>query len=251
MLVSYEATPGAVSQIAILLENRSPTATQEVTTKIVELLQNESGRYRPVDPCGPDPNNAVDLSHRATCRKWLSFPDCPDRIELEADTTVTLSLSIDTPSQAQGFYCAAVIISIMPKTRDSVVTARIDYVIPILIEIKDRPGRCQIDLLDVGLRRRGTEPDPFTTVQMVVHNRGRTYNRLEASAWIRPFAEDHRHPAGDEIEVKAISIIPGSQLKLEMKLSHHLPPGRYKVTGRLSIDGGPAVTLEKEVRLPE
>lgn len=251
MLISYEATPGTVSQIAVLLENRSPTATQQVATKIVELLQNESGKYYPQDPCSPDPNDGVDLSHRATCREWLSFSDGPDRIEIEAGATVTLSLSIDTPAQAQGFYCAAAIIAIMPKTQASVITARIDYVIPILIEIKDRPGRRQIDLVDVGLRRQGTEPDALTTVQMVVHNDGRTYNRLKASARIRPFAEDHRHSAGDEIEVKELSIIPGSRLKLETKLPHHLTPGRYRVTGRLSIDGGPAFILEKEVRLTE
>ncbi len=251
MLISYEATPGTVSQIAVLLENRSPTATQQVATKIVELLQNESGKYYPQDPCSPDPNDGVDLSHRATCREWLSFSDGPDRIEIEAGTTVTLSLSIDTPAQAQGFYCAAAIIAVMPKTQDSVITARIDYVIPILIEIKDRPGRRQIDLVDVGLRRQGTEPDALTTVQMVVHNNGRTYNRLQASARIRPFAEDHRHTPGDEIEVKELSIIPGSRLKLETKLPHHLTPGRYRVTGLLSIDGGPAFILEKEVRLTE
>ena len=251
MLISYEATPGTVSQIAVLLENRSPTATQQVATKIVELLQNESGKYYPQDPCSPDPNDGVDLSRRATCREWLSFSDGPDRIEIEAGTTVTLSLSIDTPAQAQGFYCAAAIIAIMPKTQASVITARIDYVIPILIEIKDRPGRRQIDLVDVGLRRQGTEPDALTAVQMVVHNNGRTYNRLQASARIRPFAEDHRHSAGDEIEVKELSIIPGSRLKLETKLPRHLTPGRYRVTGLLSIDGGPAFTLEKEVRLTE
>ena len=252
MLVSYEATPGTVSQIAVLLENRSPTATQRVTTKIVELLQNESGKYHPVDPCSLDPNDTVDLSHRATCRKWLSFSDGPDRIEVEAGATATLSLSIDTPAQAQGFYCAAAIIAVMPKTQDSVITARIDYVIPILIEIKDRPGRRQIDLVDVGLRSGGTGPDDaLTTVQMVIHNSGRTYNRIRASARIRPLAEDRRPSAGDEIEVGALSIIPGSRLKLETELPHHLTPGRYRVTGRLSIDGGPAVTLEKEVRLTE
>ena len=251
MLVSYEATPGTVSQITILLENRSPTATQRVATRIVELLQNESGKYYPQDPCSPDPNVTVDLSHRATCREWLSFSDRPDRIEVEAGATVTLSLSIDTPAQAQGFYCAAAIIAIMPKTQASLITARIDYVIPILIEIKDRPGRRQIDLVDVGLTRLGTESDTRTTVQMVVHNNGRTYNRLKASVRIRPFSEDHRHTPGEEIEIKELSIIPGSRLRLETKLPHHLTPGRYLVTGRLSVDGGPAFTLEKEVRLTE
>ncbi len=246
MLVHHEAIAGKSSEIVLRLENTSSTTALFTTVRIMELIQLENGRYIPVEPNDPNISPCA-----ASCRKWLSPGRDKNRpIEVAPQGKIPICVAVQTPDKAKGFHCAALSITQRPSSPTGLFATKFEYIIPLLITIKDRPGICQVNPAEVGLEyARIEDVNDISNVCLDIHNTGQTYNRIETYARINGYRNGEWTSLVERVDIDQMSIIPGSRLRLKAPLPSLLTPGCYEVIGYLVVDEEPAVMLKKRVRL--
>lgn len=245
MLVYHEAVAGQSTEIVLRLQNTSTSIDQHAIVQFMELIQTDTGRYIPTEPNEPNvPSN------RSSCLRWLSLQNPTNGpFKVPPKNKKLLHLTVNAPPKAEGFYCASVMITQLPDSPSGLIATKIEYVIPILITLKNRPGVCRVDLTKVGLEYAQVDANDVTRIYMDIHNTGQTYNQLKALAQISTYHCGMWIPCVYQLKIDELSIIPGSKLKLKTLLPFLLTPGYYEAIGCLAVDEDPAVMLKKRVHL--
>jgi hypothetical protein len=225
-----------------------PNEVLNISLKVVELDQNPDGSWHIFDPNSNsvDYEEGYDVSKLSSCRSWITLGK--EKVALNPLTEVPVEVTIRIPPHINGFYAAGIIVSMPSMNVNSQVGILLRYLVPVLVEIQDRPLRPQIELQDVGVVNVPPEGEnPATTKLTVsVENKGPTFSRLKPFARIWGFQDGHWRLI-TRAEFNDTGIIPGVALNLEADINRPLPSGRYRVAGAVYVDGRPGRAIEKEV----
>ena len=249
MKIETTARPRVRVEAEIRLENQERTEQHYVTLSTTELTQNEDGSWLPVDPNNMDPNNPIDLSRISSCRSWIRLPPSNEQIRIPTLKTVPIKVEIDVPPGVKGFFCAGIVVSLLPRPDTEGVNLQYDFIVPVFLQIEGTALYHKIQLVDGGIEAAPQTEDASasTLVTLSVENLGATKSRLSLRAQVRAYMDNTTRVIVREQKFPDVDIIPGSRLKLKGDMARTLSAGNYLVTGTLFVDGKRAKAIEKEV----
>jgi len=235
--------PGRIFKTTLDLQSLDPNEAHSIDLSVVELTQWEDGEWRILE----DPNtDDFDTSTLSSCKEWIRFR--PASVDLGPMGAKSVEVFLRVPPGVRGFYTAGILASLKPRPDATDITVLLRFLIPLLTEVQGRPMRHNIKLEDLGMelvKAAGGKP-ATTTISMDISNNGGTYSSLKAFAKVRGFWDGHWREV-TEAEFKGVSIIPGAEFKLRHNIERSLPPGNYKISGVLYVDGRRTKRIEKEL----
>ena len=243
MKMDLAVRPGRIFKTTLDLQSLDPNEAHSIELSVVELTQWEDGEWRILE----DPNtDDFDTSALSSCSEWIRFR--PTSVDLPPMHAQSVEVFLRVPPGIRGFYTAGILATLRPRPDATDITVLLRFLIPILAEVQGRPMRHSIKLEDIGMelvKAVGGNP-ATTTISMDISNNGGTYSHLKAFAKVRGFWDGHWREV-TEAEFKGVSIIPGAEFKLRHNIERSLPPGKYKISGVLYVDGRRAKRIEKEL----
>ena len=243
MRMDLAVRPGRIFKTTLDIQSLDPNEAHSIELSVVELTQWEDGEWRILE----DPNtDDYDTSTLSSCKEWIRFR--PASVDIGPMTAESVEVFLRVPPGIRGFYTAGILASLKPRPDATDITVLLRFLIPILAEVQGRPMRHSIKLEDIGMELvKAVGGKPATTmVSMDISNNGGTYSRLKAFAKVRGFWDGHWREVTDA-EFKGVSIIPGAEFKLKHNIERSLPPGKYRISGVLYVDGRRAKRIEKEL----
>ncbi len=241
MKMDLAVRPGRIFKTTLDLQSLDPNEAHSIDVSVVELTQWEDGEWRIIEP-----NTDFDTSALSSCREWIQFR--PTRVDLTPMGAQSVDVFLRVPPGIRGFYTAGILATLRPRPDATDITVVLRFLIPVLTEVQGRPMRHKIELEDIGMELvESVGGKPTTTVvSMDISNNGGTYSHLRAFAKVRGFWDEHWREVTDS-EFRGVSIIPGAELKIKNNIERSLPPGKYKISGVLYVDGRRAKRIEKEI----
>ena len=243
MRMNLAVRPGRIFKTTLDLQSLDPNEAHSIELSVVELTQWEDGEWRLLE----DPNtDDFDTSTLSSCKEWIRFR--PASVDIGPMDAESVEVFLRVPPGIRGFYTAGILATLKARPDATDITVILRFLIPLLAEVQGRPMRHSIKLEDIGLElveSVGGNP-ATTTISMDISNNGGTYSHLKAFAKVRGFWEGHWREV-TEAEFKGVSIIPGAEFKLRHNIERSLPPGKYKISGVLYVDGRRAKRIEKEL----
>ena len=243
MRMELAVRPGRIFKTSIDLQSLDPNEVHSIGLSVVELTQWEDGEWRILE----DPNtDDFDTSTLSSCSEWISFR--PTSVNIAPYTSQSVDVFLRVPPGVRGFYYAGIIASLRPRPDIDGIALVLRFLVPILVEVQGRPMRHKIELEAIGMESvKAVGGKPATAqVSMDISNNGGTYSRLKAFAKVKGFWDGHWREV-TEAEFRQVSIIPGAKFKLKNDIGRSLPPGKYKLSGVLYVDGRRAKIIEKEL----
>jgi hypothetical protein len=233
--------PGKIFKTTLDLQSLDPNESHSIGLSVVDLTQWEDGEWQIIEP-----NTDFDTSALSSCKEWIQLRTTS--VDLGPMGARSVDVFLRVPPGIRGFYTAGILASLKPRPDATDITVILRFLVPVLAEVQGRPMRHKIELEDIGLELvEGFGGKPATTmVSMNVANNGGTYSHLQAFAKVRGFWDGHWREVTDS-EFKGVSIIPGAKFKLKHNIERSLPPGKYRVSGALYVDGRRAKRIEKEL----
>lgn len=241
-----DVNPLPASTVEIPLEIRNTSGddiTRQIDLRLVKLSQTSQGHWRIIEPGSDEDEQWEDT---ASCYEWVGLGQ--ETVELPPLGVVQVPVTLQVPAQARGVYLAGLLAETQPDPNARGMRVRVRFLVPIVVEIRGRPVRQQIELQGVDMTFRGN-PNPqarTTLASLVVANLGRTYSRLEGKIEVQALWRD-RWRKVMTAEPEPIGIMPGVTLHLTSDLERRLPSGRYKLIGTLYVDGRRLKPLEQEI----
>jgi hypothetical protein len=235
--------PGRIFKTTLDIQSLDPNEAHSIELSVVELTQWEDGEWRILE----DPNtDDFDTSTLSSCKEWIRFR--PASVDLGPMGAKSVEVFLRVPPGIRGFYTAGILATLKARPDATDITVILRFLIPILAEVQGRPMRHNIKLEGIGMelvKAVGGKP-ATTTISMDISNNGGTYSHLKAFAKVRGFWDGHWREV-TEAEFKGVSIIPGVEFKLKHNIERSLPPGKYRISGVLYVDGRRAKRIEKEL----
>ena len=138
MVLSLKAKPGIEIKTEIRLQNLQQTGNEPFilfSMQISDLLQSPDGQWLPVRPLSNGSKNPVHPSNLSSCRSWtqLGFN------LYQTDTTESHDVTINVPEDAQGLYCAALLVTIENPFESTGIITDYEFTVPIMVEVEG-PG---------------------------------------------------------------------------------------------------------------
>lgn len=232
MRMDIAVLPGRVFETALGLQSFDPNEVYMVDVSICELTQWEDGQWRIIEP-----NSDFDTSTLSSCSKWISLGSETVQIPLMGATYVKVSVRV--PRRTRGFYAAGILATVRPRPNlEGNVGIRLQFLVPVLVEVQGRPLRHKIELGDMELELiEARQGNPATThVLMSIDNKGGTRSHLKGFAQVKGFLDGHWRQI-TTAEFRGTRITPGAKLRLRSNLGQSLPSAKYKVSGWLYVDG--------------
>jgi len=245
MKMDLAVRPGRIFKTSLDLQSLDPNEAHSIALSVVELTQWEDGEWRIIEP-NDETNVDFDTSVLSSCKEWIRFR--PTSVDLVPMGAQTVDVFLRVPPGIRGFYTAGILASLKSRPFATDITVLLRFLVPVLAEVQGRPMRHKIELEDIGMELVKAVGDklPTTTISMDISNNGGTYSYLKAFAKVRGFWDGHWREVTDA-EFKGVSIIPGAEFKLKNDIGRSLPPGKYKISGVLYVDGRRAKRIEKEL----
>ena len=241
---------GSSYRTKLIMENRNPGEDYYVQLKIEDLIQTQSGGWDTVDANDPlDLANRIDLSQHKSCKDWLQLRTTSEVIQIQAFTRQPVELDIRIPPGVRGFYCAAIVASLLPRPGQVGVPVTYDFVVPVMITLEGRPLRHDIKMVSAGLEivKAGLNNSASTMVTIGVENAGETYGKIVGVARVIQLLGAKKVPVINEIVFDEVGIIPTSKLKVQQDTRKTLPSGQYRVRAALFVDGMRIRDIEQDV----
>jgi len=241
MKMELAVRPGKIFKTSLDLQSLDPNEIHSIDLSIVELTQYDDGEWQIIEP-----NSDFDISNLSSCSQWIGFR--PASVDLTPMDAKSIDVFLRVPAGVRGFYTAGIIASMRPRPDVGGIAVILRFLIPILVEVQGRPMRHQIELdgIEMELNEAAGGKPATTIVSMDISNNGGTYSRLKTFAKVRGFWDGHWREV-TEAEFKGVSIIPGAKFKLKNNIGRSLPPGKYRLSGVLYVDGRRANRIEKEI----
>ncbi len=250
MKIELAVTPGKLIKSAIEIHSFDPNELYTIDLSVVELSQSEDGAWAVIEPNNlTDPNSpfyGFDVSKLSSCKDWISLST--NNFELPPMGTVPVEFDLRIQRGVRGFFGAAILITTSPMRGVGDVSIVVRFVVPVILEIQNRPARPKVQATDVGLEfHKATGEYPArTAVSMSIENTGGTFSRIKPGVRIWSFSEGHWRVI-TTTEFPETGIIPGAKLKLRTGIHKNLPTGKYKMAGILYVDGRRTPRIEKEI----
>jgi len=241
MRMDLAVRPGRIFKTSLDLQSLDPNEAHSIELSVVELTQYDDGEWQIIEP-----NTDFDTSALSSCKEWIQFR--PASVDLAPMGAHSVEVFIRVPPGIRGFYTAGILATLRARPDATDITVILRFLVPLLAEVQGRPMRHKIELEDIGMELvEGVGGKPATTmVSMDISNNGGTYSHLRAFAKVRGFWDGHWREVTDA-EFKGVGIIPGAKFKLRHNIERSLPPGKYRISGVLYVDGRRAKRIENEL----
>jgi hypothetical protein len=250
MKLELAVTPGKLIKSALDVQSFDPNEVYTMKMSVVELNQSEDGAWAIIEPNDlTDPNSpffGFDISKLSSCSDWISL--IPNNFELPPMGVVPVQVDIKVRRGIQGFFGAGILATTSPMRGAGDVSVVVRFLVPVILEIQDRPIRPKVQATDVGMEfipAIGNNPSR-AMVSMNIENAGGTFSRVKPGVRIWSFADGHWRVI-TTTEFQETGIIPGARLKLQSDVGKNLPKGKYKAAGILYVDGRRTKRIEKEM----
>ncbi|HUT46125.1 MAG TPA: hypothetical protein VMX36_07545 [Sedimentisphaerales bacterium] len=250
MKLELAVTPGKIVKSVLRVKSFDPDEVYTIDMSVVELNQSEDGAWAIIEPNDiTDPNSdffGFDISKLSSCKEWISMR--PNNFQLDPDGVVPVEISLSVRRGVRGFFGAGILATTSPMRGVGDVSIVVRFVVPVILEIQDRPIRPRVQATDVGMEFIPTtgEYEARTMVSMDIENTGGTFSRVRPAVRIWSFSGGHWRVI-TTTEFQETGIIPGAKLKLRTDISKNLPKGKYKAAGILFVDGRRTKRVEKEM----
>ena len=250
MKLELAVTPGKLIKSLLDVQSFDPNEQYTINMSVVELTQSEDGSWAIIDTNDTkDPNSpfyGFDISTLSSCKDWISLR--PSNFDLPPMGVVPIELTLRVQRGIRGFFGAAILATTSPMRGVGDVAIVVRFVVPVIVEIQDRPMRPRVRATDLGMKfipQSGDYP-ARTEVSMSIENTGGTFSRIKPAVRIWSFSEGHWKviTTTDFLET---GIIPGAKLNLLTNIRKSLPKGKYKAAGILYVDGRRTPRIEKEM----
>jgi hypothetical protein len=237
MQMDYTIPAAKISETELVLSN---TTTEDLAldVRVVELTQASNGSWQIVSNDGP--------VSEFSARPWISLQT--ESVIIEPASSAAIGVRFSAPPSARGTYVAGIVAEQPTPEGATGLIVRVRFLIPVIIQIEDRPVRQEVELDDVQMVFDAGEQTTArtTTAHVEISNRGRTYSRVQGEIRIdRRSGENWRSVT--RIEVPERGIIPGVSLSLGGDLKRSLPSGEYRLRGEVYVDGRRIRPLEKVI----
>jgi hypothetical protein len=240
--IRLEASVNAATTVELPFAVRnSIPGKQKTDLRLTHLYQTREGHWQIVEP-GSDNN-----PHLYSALDWITLP--AEQVETEGGKDVELALTVRVPPDARGTYFAALLAESPPPPARSGLVIRTRFLVPVILQIHNRPVRQQIDLNDIFLRHKRADdssPQATTTAALEIVNKGRTFSRVSGQLMVDRRFEDRWRPV-TRLDIAERGIVPGVTLELGGDLRRRLPSGAYRLRGQIQVDGRRARPMEKEI----
>ena len=250
MKLELAVTPGKLIKSALDVQSFDPNEVYTMKMSVVELNQSEDGAWAIIEPNDlTDPNSpffGFDISKLSSCSDWISL--IPNNFELPPMGVVPVQVDLKVRRGIQGFFGAGILATTSPMRGAGDVSVVVRFLVPVILEIQDRPIRPKVQATDVGMEfipAIGNNPSR-AMVSMNIENAGGTFSRVKPGVRIWSFADGHWRVI-TTTEFQETGIIPGARLKLQSDVGKNLPKGKYKAAGILYVDGRRTKRIEKEM----
>jgi P pilus assembly chaperone PapD len=242
MRIEFEPYAGNKLTQVIYVTNEEPNKVMTMDLAVVDVTQSEDGAPQVIEL-----SSDVNTSEASSCREWIKLNK--NSIRLDPLSGAPVELTVRVPPNAHGFYIAGITVQSNPKElaeRGSSIIVR--FLIPILIEIQGRTLLQKVELTDVDMQfKMPTELSPATTLlSMKIENKGKKFSRLTGSITAQTLFKEHWCDITTS-EIMEVGIIPSVTLNLKNDISRSLPSGKYKLKGKLYVDGRRAKPIEKDI----
>ena len=250
MVLSLKSKPGTQIKTEIRLQNLQQNSTQQYLQfeiQPIDLIQSPDGQWLPIGPAYPDSADPVTPPKHASCRAWIyqgiGF--------YETGATESFDVTINVPAEAQGFFCAAFLITIKNPFENTGIITDYEFIVPVMVKVEGPAPDRAVRLKDAGLAQDTAAPAPSTLVTLEVENQGHTFSQLTGFAHVFAYEGDQLGPIKHKITFDEAKIIPGSRLKLKKALPELLPLGRYRVLDDLSVDNRLVAGISRDIELAD
>ena len=193
MQLELAVTPGKLVKSELRVQSFDPNDVHEINLSVVELNQSEDGSWDIIEPNNfTDPNSpyfGFDISKLSSCKDWISLS--PNTFQLDPWGAVPVIVTLRVERGVRGFYGAAIIATTSPMQGVGDVSVVLRFVVPVIVEIQDRPMRPKVQSTDIGLEfiaRQGQNP-ARSMVTMDIQNTGGTFSRLKPAVRIWSFTD--------------------------------------------------------------
>lgn len=250
MKLELAVTPGKMVKSVLRVKSFDPDEVHNINMSVVELSQSESGEWAIIEPNNlTDPNSdffGFDISKLSSCSDWISMS--PNTFQLDPDGVVPVVVTLRVRRGVRGFFGAGIIATTGAMSGTGDVSVVVRFVVPVIIEIQDRPMRPKVQATDVGMEfiPATGESEARTMVSMDIDNTGGTFSRVKPAVRLWSFSGGHWRVI-TTTEFIDTGIIPGAKLKLRTDIRKKLPKGKYKAAGILYVDGRRTKRIEKEI----
>jgi len=250
MKLELAVTPGKLVKSALNVQSFDPNELYNITMSVVELSQSEDGSWAIIEPNDlTDPNSpfyGFDVSKLSSCKDWISLK--PNKFDLAPMGSVPVELSLRVRRGVRGFFGAGILATTSPMRGVGDVAVIVRFVVPVIVEIQDRPMRPRVRATDIGLKfiPATGQYEARTAVTMDIENTGGTFSRIKPGVRIWSFSGGHWRVI-TTTDFPETGIIPGAKLKLQTDIRKRLPKGKYKAAGILYVDGRRTPRIEKEI----
>jgi hypothetical protein len=232
MSIEQNVRPGQSIDLEFQVQNTMPASAISAQAELQFLTQADAGWI------GTPPQELPEAEKRkySSCLPWLKLDQ--STIDIPALQTKAFTLKMQVPSNARGFYSAALTIKNKPMNGGNGIGVVLRFLIPILIQVDGTVPRRRSAVGDPRvLSMLPNEGSPGGTVLSVLaQNDGEGLIRIAGVL-------DLFGKVGDQwvkvstVEVPIRRIIPGGSVRLTANLPKRLPKGRYRVGATLTSDG--------------
>jgi hypothetical protein len=251
MQLEFAVTPGKEIKSSLNVKSFDPNDHYDINMSVVDLTQDADGSWAVIEPNDiTDPNSpfyGFDLSKLSSCKDWISLD--PTNFDLGPLNVVPVEITLRVQHRVRGFYGAAILATTNPMQGVGNISIVLRFVIPVILEIQDRPVRPVVQATDVGLEFHEAtgESKARSMVTVDIENDGGSYSSLKPAVRIWALMSDGHWRVITTTDFPEKKIIPGAKLKLRADVRKQLPSGKYKIAGILFVDGRRAKKVEKEI----
>lgn len=241
MSMDLAARPGESVEKQLEFRNSASDKSVNLTVVGAELGQTPDGGW------AVSTAEADSKTRPRSCLKWLSL--VRSTVEIRPADTATDTLRIRVPQGARGSFAAALLVRTVPATPEpGKVAIVIQFAIPIIVNIQGPQAREMLKPSDAGIRMRSGAQNEFLGSDAVVQvtNDGESIVHVGGAAQVEWLAGTNWRRL-TEVPLPDRSVLPGSVVNLASDLKRRLPSGRYRVKGRISVDGRYKGRIEKEI----
>lgn len=135
-IISETVSPGESFKTAVTIRSLKNNTVRAKTSVVALAKHKYSGRWEVLKE---DMSNSpkTDLEIGPSCVQWISLDkNLSDNIEVEANQTTSLEVTIEVPSEAKGNYWAGLKTTLSPADSNNGITVRYDFIVPVLLEVQ-------------------------------------------------------------------------------------------------------------------
>lgn len=250
MQLNLSVTPGKLVKSELRVQSFDPNNVHEINLSVAELTMSADGGWEIIEPNDlKDPNSpyyGFDTSKLSSCKDWISLST--NNFNLDPSGSYPVVVSLRVQHNVRGYFGAGIVVSTGAMRGQGNVDIVLRFVVPVIVEIQDRPVRPKVQATDIGMEfiPSNGELRARSVATMDIENDGGTYSELKPFVRIWSFSDGHwRVITTTDFDEK--NIIPGVNLKLKQTIRKPLPSGKYKIAGILYVDGRRTKRIEKEI----